>query len=129
MYATPSTKAAATESWPITVARVVSCQYQYAKFQNVSFANETHELSVPDGSSFLVTFSYKVNGELFVDDFDAQTNYAEGYEFEIGYDPSNPQINTYSKSVDSPRRQIFTWIVVGILVALLVYLSEKYEFH
>jgi hypothetical protein len=126
MPATPSVKSTTHESWPTTTARVISCQYQYAKFQDIDFSNETNPLSHHDGSSFLVTFSYIVNGELFVDDFESQTDYKEGHQFEIGYDPANPQSNTYSKPTDSTRSKIITWIFGVVVACLLIYLSRKY---
>jgi hypothetical protein len=127
MSATPSTKSAASESSATTIARVISYQYSRTKFQNVNFINETPELSIRDGNSFLVTFSCTVNGELFVDEFEAQTDYQEGHQFEIGYAPSNPRTITYSDPIESSRNKAIAWALGRIFASRLIYyLRHKY---
>jgi hypothetical protein len=90
MSATPSAKTVAQESWPTTMATVISSPYEYAKLKDIDFETAN------DQSCFLVTFSYTVNGELFVDDFEAQTYYEEGHQLEVGYDPTHPRSNIFS---------------------------------
>ena len=113
----------AEESWPITMAKVVSCQYQFAKFKDMA------DDSLTDKSYFLITFSYVVAGEIYLQTYEGHTNYELGHLFQVGYDPSNPQTNTYSEPIQSKRSKILAAAIALGIAALFIYLGEKFDLN
>ncbi len=106
--------------WQQTTATVVSCSYHYAKWLDVDLENGS------DQSYFVTTFSYKVNGELFVGEIDPDQERNEGETFNLLYDPLNPQVNTAEKAPPSRTQKILHWAVGAVGVALLLFLSYHY---
>jgi hypothetical protein len=108
------------QSWPTTTARVISSQYKSPKLRDIDTENYI------DNSYFIVTFSYTVNNQLFVDTFEAYIVYEVGQEFELAYDPKNPKSNNCSMPPESIQSKILFWLAAITGAILLFYLSRKF---
>lgn len=75
-------------------------------------------------ASFLITFSYEVDGRTYRGKYRSGSPVDLGHSFEILYDPNDPAMNTGS-DVTSKLGTVTGWILaVGLLWVLAHYFSE-----
>jgi hypothetical protein len=70
-----------SSTWEEVTATVISSTYHYARLRDLSSED------FQDNSFFLVSFSYTVNGELFVDEYKRSDSLEAGHQIVIRYDP------------------------------------------
>jgi hypothetical protein len=102
------------------LAEVISSEYRPAKFRDIDTETNT------DQSYFLVTFRYIVGGKRFVDQYEAALEYPPGHQLEIGYDPTHPRKNSFSAPASSETSRLSILLIAALLLALLIYLKQKY---
>ena len=108
------------DEWSETTAKVISSEYQYAKLRDIDFD------SYLDPSYFLVCFSYAVNGEVYVGDFESSSPYEVGQVIAISFNPINPQENSHTVKPPTVVGRILFW-TLGIAAGLAIaYLAHRY---
>jgi hypothetical protein len=106
--------------WVETDAKIVSSEYKYARLRDIDFDAST------DQSHFLNCFSYTVNGEVYVGDFESSSPHEVGQSIQISYNPSNPQENSWSAKTPTAIGRVVFWIVGIALTFLIIYLSRRF---
>jgi hypothetical protein len=75
-----------------------------------------------------VSFSYTVNGQLFVDEYRRSSALETGHEIVMLYNPSNPRQNNLSGTETSLAFRTVTRLIGIIVAAILIYLAAHFEF-
>ena len=108
------------DEWIEPAAKVTSCEYQFAKLRDGDFESGF------DHSYFLVGFSYTVNGEVYVGDFELSSPCEVGQLIDISFNPSNPLENSHSVKPPITVGRIALW-ALGITAGLVIaYLAHRY---
>lgn len=108
--------------WCLTTATVTKCKETFATSMVDETAISDEGIQPPE---FLITFSYAVRGQTYYGRYKAGAPVEPGHSFEIQYDASNPQRNTESEVVAEPWPRVIVWIVVGVIAALVIWLSMQ----
>ena len=103
--------------WLETQATVVTCTYQFARMNTLTFG-----LSMDKGP-FRISFSYYAHGTTYEDVFTSPTYLEQGAVFPITYNPLAPQQNSKSASAPVTGMPLFGIAVAGSVVLSLIYLT------
>jgi hypothetical protein len=104
-----------------TTATIIASVYQYAKLRDINLEDRS-----VDHSYYLVSFSYKVNGEVYFDEFESSVAYEPGKLIEIVFNPSNPQENSRSEKQSTVAGRIVFWTVGIALGFIIAYLAHHF---
>jgi hypothetical protein len=110
-----------SSTWEEVTATVISSTYHYARLRDLPSED------LQDNSFFLVSFSYTVNGELFVDEFRRSDSLEAGHQIVIRYDPLNPAQNNLSGNEARPSFRLVIRIGAAVITALLLYLAVHFD--
>jgi Protein of unknown function (DUF3592) len=108
-------------AWKEVTATILSSTYHPSRLRD--YPGEGYQ----NNSFFVVSFSYTVDGKLFVDEYERSEPLDRGHEIAILYNPSKPSENTLSEKSPGIRPRIIVWIGGAILGALLIYVAKHFN--
>ncbi|MBB5344413.1 DUF3592 domain-containing protein [Tunturibacter empetritectus] len=109
-----------SDNWKEVTATVLSSTYHPARLRDLSDDYQ-------DNSFFVVSFSYTVDGKLFVDEYERSEPLDRGHEIVILYNSSKPGENNLSEVAPTSRSRIVGWVGGAILAALIIYLAKHFD--
>jgi len=109
-----------SKNWKEITATILSSTYHPARLRDLSDDYQ-------DNSFFVVSFSYTVDGKLFVDQYERSEPLDRGHEIAILYNTSKPSENTLSEERPGIRPRIIVWIGGAMLGALIIYLARHFD--
>jgi hypothetical protein len=107
-------------AWKEVTATILSSTYHPARLRDLS---DDHV----DSSFFVVSFSYTVDGKLFIDEYERSEPLERGHEIAILYNPLKPSENNLSEVAPRLGSRIVVWIGGAILAALVIYLAKHFD--
>ncbi len=110
-----------SSNWKEVTATVRSSAYHPARLRDAATEYDR------DKSFFVISFSYTVDGEIFVDEYERSEPLDKGHQIAILYNPSKPGQNNLSGTDTSVGFRIAIWIGGVIFAALLIYLTEHFD--